>query len=511
MFALASRACRARCVCFLRVPTSGLALLQVFEKSRLLLNQPQFSVYLNNTPPWTAARLYQYVSQLTCRPLSGVAVYNPKRESPGVWFARFDTFEQAQLLLDLSDAGKLRADGFVMRAGPGKNTAFVQLVAQAMDSQQSAEWTFDKLHAFTQKLPTCKWPPIKGNIEQVLHTVPCEFALDDSEQKVYRVRVQVQADAPPPRAALLTNPDAAKARAAKGAAKPNAAKTRAAKGVAKADAPPPSAASLCKPDAAKARAAKGAAKADATKTRTTKGAAKTDAPPPPAAFLSTVHAANTRAAASPSEPNGRAVCAHVYERSRNTEPSCLYVYQAPGFTPLPRLWHNEPVPTTPDDGLSDFDIENFYLLPVPGPEESSRFAFANVCLSMKGSDDGCCGRWPVASESGRTDGQPVSPCFSTNTDIKPEDSRSMCSQAPTHFNPMRSWGVQQVAEFFERLGFPADAVRHGSVDGETLLQKFEEGDSDFFTQPTLEGLGLTKLQYNGRLRTELLRCTKAEP
>ena len=85
----------------------------------------------------------------------------------------------------------------------------------------------------------------------------------------------------------------------------------------------------------------------------------------------------------------------------------------------------------------------------------------------------------------------------------------MCSQAPTDTNPMRAWDVQEVVDFFERVGFQSVGVRDGSVDGNTLLEKFQEEDVDFFTQPTPEGLGLSKLQYNGRLRTELLRWTHA--
>jgi hypothetical protein len=126
-------------------------------------------------------------------------------------------------------------------------------------------------------------------------------------------------------------------------------------------------------------------------------------------------------------------------------------------------------------------------------KEQSRYAFAN--LTCQASDD----------QSASTTDPPLSPCFSIGTDIKPEDSRSMCSQALTHVNPMSSWGVPEVAAFFTSVGFGAKAVHDGSVDGETLLQKFEEQDIDFFTLPVPDGLGLTGLQYKGRLCKEMQR------
>ena len=408
------------------------------RKSELVLNTPLFSVCVNNTPPWTAGRLYQYVSQVTSSPLSGVAVHDPKRESAGVRFVRFNTFQAAKRLLDLSDAGELRAEGFLMRAVASRNTAFVQSLAQAMDAQQCAEWTFDRVRAFTLALPTIKWPSIKGNIEPVLGAVPCEFALDDCEQKVYRVRVQVQAAVP--------------ASSSIARAKPAAATTL-----------PGSAAG------AEACAARRTAKADAEASP-----AGSDAAAP------SLQKADTAASLSP---------AAAVETRAGGACSPLYVCQPPAFTPFPWLCLEEPMPTS--------------------VRMRSRFAFANVGLSLDASDNGCGGRWPGAPEAARTDAQPASPCLSASTDIQPGDSRSMCSQALTHSNPMRSWGVQQVAEFFESMGFGADTVRDGSVDGETLLQKFEEEDADFFTEPAPEGLGLTKQQYKGRLRTELQRWTNA--
>ena len=444
-------------------------------KSNLVLDKPRFSVCLNNTPPWTAGRLYQYVSQVMCSPLSGVAVYDPKRESPGVRFVRFDTFEEAKRLLDLSDAGELRAEGFVMHAAAARNSAFVQSVAQAMDAEQCAQWTFDKVRAFTVALPKIKWPPMKGNIEQVLRAVPCEFALDDSERTLYRVRGQVQADvqtldtiargkSPAVVGARAAGCDTVKTRGALVAlaSGPEGAKTG--------DAP------------AAARAGVACAKVKPAKTRGTRGVATAKAPPCPAAL--------------PSQPARSAIEEALDERERGVPSPC----QTPAFIPLPWLWCEEPVPKSTEDNLIGFDFSSSPTLPTLcslGQKDHSRYAFANV--TCEATDDEC----------GSTTGPPVSPCLSAGTDIKPEDSRSMCSQALTHINPMRAWGVRQVAEFFTSMGFQADAVRDGSVDGETLLQKFEEQDVDFFTQPLPEGLGLTRLQYKGRLRTELQRWTNA--
>lgn len=69
----------------------------------------------------------------------------------------------------------------------------------------------------------------------------------------------------------------------------------------------------------------------------------------------------------------------------------------------------------------------------------------------------------------------LSPRFTSSSSL------SLCagSQAPTHMNTLRAWGVQQVADFFDQMGFAGDSVREASVDGDTLLQKFEEQDVDF--------------------------------
>ena len=473
-----------------RCTSSDCAHVQVARKSELVLNTPLFSVCVNNTPPWTAGRLYQYVSQVTGSPLSGVAVHDPKRESAGVRFVRFNTFQAAKRLLDLSDAGELRAEGFLMRAVASRNTAFVQSLAQAMDAQQCAEWTFDRLRAFTLALPTIKWPPIKSNIEPVLRAVPCEFALDDCEQKVYRVRVQVQAAVPASSSIARAKPASAagaEARAARRTAKADAEASPASSDSA--------APSLQKADATASLSPAAAVDTRAAKTRAARRTAKADAEASPAssdAAAPSLQKADATASLSPAaavETRAAGAC------------SPLYACQPRAFTPFPWLCLEEPMPTSVDDSLPAFVFSGLRM--------RSRFAFANVGLSLDASDNGCGGRWPGAPEAARTDAQPASPCLSASTDIQPGDSRSMCSQALTHSNPMRSWGVQQVAEFFESMGFGADTVRDGSVDGETLLQKFEEEDADFFTEPAPEGLGLTKLQYKGRLRTELQRWTNA--
>jgi len=448
--------------------------VQVARKSELVLDKPRFSVCLY-TPPWTAAKLDQYVSQVMGSPLSGIAVYDPKRGSPEVRFVRFDTYEKAKRMLALSDAGKLRTEGIVIRAVAARNTAFVECVAQTMDDQMCTEWTFEKVRAFTCTLPTFKWPPMKGNIEQVLRAVPCEFALDDSEHKLYRIRGQVQAAVETRDTTARGKPAAVVAAYAAGC---DTAKTRGAlvalssgpKAATTGGAPVP------------ARAASACADAKAAKTRGKRGVAAAKAPPCPAAL--------------PSQLVKRAIEEPLYERQRSVPSLC----QTTGFRPLPWLWCEEPVPKSKEDDLIGFDFSSSPTLPTLcslRQNNHSRYAFANATCE------------PFDDECSSMTGPPVSPSLSASTDIKPEDSRSMCSQAQTHINPMRSWGVRQVAEFFEGVGFRADAVRDGSVDGATLLQRFEEGDCNFFTQPAPEGLGLTKLQYTGRLRTELQRCTYA--
>ena len=456
-----------------------------------MLDKPRFSVCLY-TPPWTAARLYQYVSQVMRSPLSGIAVYDPKRESPALRFVRFDTYEEAKRMLALSDAGELRAEGFVIRAVAARNTAFVQCVAQAMDYEQRLEWTFGKVRAFTCALPKIKWPPMKGNIEQVLRVVPCEFALDNSEQKLYRVQVQVQANV---ETLGTTAPGKPAAAARAYAAGCDTAKTHGA--LVALPSGPAAAKTGGTPVAARADIA--CANVKALKTRGTPGAMGAEAPDPKAKAANTggtrgaaAAKAPPRPAALPSQPAKGAIEEPFDER----QPSVLSLCQTPGFTPLPWLRPEKPVPKTTEEDLRGSQLSSPDTLPTLSSlcqKNRSRYAFANA--TCEAFDDECC----------RMTGPPVSPSLSASTDIKPEDSRSMCSHALTHINPMRSWGVQQVADFFKSVGFQADAIHEGSVDGETLLQKFEEEDADFFTLPVPEGLGLTKLQYKGRLRTELQR------
>ena len=438
--------CMLVCVRLTRFVLRAWAPAQVIEKSALLKAEPLFSVCLSNLPPSfsSISKFDNYMSTLMPKSLSGIAVYHPKTKGTRVMFVRFDKYAAAKELLRLSDAGKLRAEGCVMHAAPARNTAFVVRLTQAMYTSQSAAWTLEQVRVFVRGLRTIDWPPMDGYILSILRSVPAEFALDESENKVYRVH---GSKAPP--AASASTP------------------------VQKIGAP--------------------------------QACAKLPYEPP----ATPVHSAESPQDAAVAALDLRSFCGAQAPTAQDSG-----VHKQ--FTPLPWLPRDAtqalaPAAAISEDARTMLTDSSFGHLSVPSILEQSRFAFANALQPCYGPlNKGAIGLWLGASGDGadleRTAHvMPPSPCLSTSTEIKPEDSRSMCSQALTDANPMRAWGVEQVVEFFERLGFAAAAVRDGSVDGNTLLQKFEEEDVDFFTQPPPDGLGLTKLQFKGRLRTELQR------
>jgi hypothetical protein len=64
--------------------------------------------------------------------------------------------------------------------------------------------------------------------------------------------------------------------------------------------------------------------------------------------------------------------------------------------------------------------------------------------------------------------------------------------------------VEQVLAFFEQCKFPIEGVQAGEVNGESLVNLYEDPDAEsLFTAPAPDGLGFNKLMFKGRLKTEM--------
>ena len=72
-------------------------------------------------------------------------------------------------------------------------------------------------------------------------------------------------------------------------------------------------------------------------------------------------------------------------------------------------------------------------------------------------------------------------------------------------NKISSWSVDDVCRWFTHLELSTEGVVAGQVDGKTLLMLYhsESVPDDVITASGPNGLGLTLLQWNGRLRAEL--------
>ena len=110
---------------------------------------------------------------------------------------------------------------------------------------------------------------------------------------------------------------------------------------------------------------------------------------------------------------------------------------------------------------------------------------------------------------GKPTGSPSSSCDGDAVRFLPaDDSLSACSSAVTECNTVhdhvRSWGVEQVLAFFERCKFPTEGVLSGEVDGESLVNLYQDPDAEsLFTVPAPDGLGFNKLMFKGRFKKEM--------
>ena len=78
------------------------------------------------------------------------------------------------------------------------------------------------------------------------------------------------------------------------------------------------------------------------------------------------------------------------------------------------------------------------------------------------------------------------------------------SESNAEHDDVRSWGVDQVLAFFERCKFPTEGVQSGEVDGESLVNLYQDPDAEsLFTAPAPDGLGFNKLMFKGRFKKEM--------
>jgi hypothetical protein len=130
----------------------------------------------------------------------------------------------------------------------------------------------------------------------------------------------------------------------------------------------------------------------------------------------------------------------------------------------------------------------------------------------------------LGEPTGSRVGSPSSPCGGdTGRFLPADDSLTLCSSAArptsprsgldllaelsefnTEHSDVRSWGVEQVLAFFERCKFPTEGVQSGEVDGESLVNLYQDPDAEsLFTAPAPDGLGFNKLMFKGRFKKEM--------
>ena len=72
------------------------------------------------------------------------------------------------------------------------------------------------------------------------------------------------------------------------------------------------------------------------------------------------------------------------------------------------------------------------------------------------------------------------------------------------------WRVEQVLTFFEEYNFPSAGVMTGQVDGRTLLNFFENHDTEvIFTTPVPDGMGFNRIMFIGRFKMEMSKLRAA--
>ena len=120
-----------------------------------------------------------------------------------------------------------------------------------------------------------------------------------------------------------------------------------------------------------------------------------------------------------------------------------------------------------------------------------------------------------AGSSGSSAGSPRSSTDADNRCLPADDSLSVCSSAPTESaaepDSIESWGVEQVLAFFERCKFPTEGIQAGEVDGQSLVNLYQDPDAEsLFMAPAPDGLGFNKLMFKGRFKKEMDKLV-AEP
>jgi hypothetical protein len=81
---------------------------------------------------------------------------------------------------------------------------------------------------------------------------------------------------------------------------------------------------------------------------------------------------------------------------------------------------------------------------------------------------------------------------------------------------LANWSKEEVLSFFEHCKFPTAGIEVGEVDGGSLLNLYRaytdatnahtaKDAEELFTTPAPEGLGLNKLMFRGRFKSEMAK------
>jgi len=117
----------------------------------------------------------------------------------------------------------------------------------------------------------------------------------------------------------------------------------------------------------------------------------------------------------------------------------------------------------------------------------------------------------LGEHAGSSAGSPRNSTDVSSRYLPADDSLSECSTESA--DGIESWSVEQVLAFFERCNFPTEGIQAGEVDGQSLLNLYQDSDAEsLFMAPAPDGLGFNKLMFKGRFKKEMDKLVaKASP
>jgi len=97
----------------------------------------------------------------------------------------------------------------------------------------------------------------------------------------------------------------------------------------------------------------------------------------------------------------------------------------------------------------------------------------------------------------------VFPDFIKITNIQQDTIEASFSIFESRVKSITSWSHEDVLSLFEKCKFPTQGIKDGLIDGQTLIALYEDADAEnLFTNAYPDGLGLNKLMYKARLKTD---------